>query len=53
MATTTWKDFEKIAGTRVEEDGGKWVRKAADETNGFDLDDIFHVVRDARAQEWP
>ena len=27
MATTTWKDFEKIAGTRVEEDGGKWVRK--------------------------
>ena len=43
MATTTWKDFEKIAGTRVEEDGGKWVRKVKASGKVFPAKDVTGV----------
>ena len=43
MATTTWKDFEKIAGTRVEEDGGKWVRKVKASGKVFAAKDVTGV----------
>ena len=40
---TTWKDFEKIPGTRVTEEGGKWVRTVKSSGKVFAAKDIVGV----------